>query len=99
VILVIVDKLTKYTIIVPTHDGLMQEGFAQIFVERVANVDGLPERIIVDRDKRWSTVFWRSVVEYYRSVMALSSSHHPQTDSQTEVLNVLIEQMLRAYVV
>jgi hypothetical protein len=97
-ILVIVDKLTKYAIIVPTHDGLTQEGFARIFVERVANVYGLPERIIADQDKRWSTVFWRSVVEYYGSVMALSSSHHPQTDGQTEVLNSLIEQMLRAYV-
>jgi hypothetical protein len=98
VILVIVDKLTKYAIIVPTHDGLTQEGFARIFVERVANVYGLPERIIADRDKRWSTVFWRSVVEYYGSVMALSSSHHPQMDSQTEVLNALIEQMLCAYI-
>jgi hypothetical protein len=56
-ILVIVDKLTKYAIIVPTHDGLTQEGFARIFVEKVANIYGLPERIIADRDKRWSTVF------------------------------------------
>jgi hypothetical protein len=30
--------------------------------------------------------------------MALSSSHHHQMDGQTEVLNALIEQMLRAYV-
>ena len=30
--------------------------------------------------------------------MALSSSHHPQTDGQTEILNATIEQMLRAYV-
>lgn len=30
--------------------------------------------------------------------MALSSSHHPQTDGQTEILNATIEQMLRAYI-
>lgn len=35
---------------------------------------------------------------YYGSVMALSSSHHPQTDGQTEILNATIEQMLRAYI-
>ncbi|GLB45097.1 hypothetical protein LshimejAT787_2000020 [Lyophyllum shimeji] len=97
-VLVIVDKLTKYALFIPTHEELSQEGFAKIFVERVANVYGLPERIIADRDRRWSTAFWRSVVESYGSVMALSSAHHPQTDGQMEVLNATIEQMLRAYV-
>lgn len=59
---------------------------------------GLPNRIIVDRDKKWATDFWRSVAVSYGCTMALSSSHHPQTDGQTEVLNAMIEQMLRAYV-
>jgi hypothetical protein len=38
------------------------------------------------------------VVEYYGADMVLSSSHHPQTDGQMEVLNATIEQMLRAFV-
>ena len=38
------------------------------------------------------------MVANYGSVMALSSAHHPQTDGQTEILNAMIEQMLRAYV-
>jgi hypothetical protein len=97
-ILVIVDKLTKYAIIIPTYNQLSQEGFAKLFVERVVNTFGLPDRIICDRDKRWATAFWHSVVTYYGGAMALSSSHHPQTDGQTEVLNATIEQMLRAYV-
>jgi hypothetical protein len=83
-VLVIVDKLTKYSIIVATHNQLSQEGFARIFVDRVVNVYGLPERIICDRDKHWSTAFWRSVVSYYGSSLALSSAHHPQTDGQTD---------------
>jgi hypothetical protein len=97
-ILVVVDKLTKYAIIIPTYNQLSQEGFAKLFVERVVNVYGLPERIICDRDTRWATAFWRSVVSFYGGALALSSSHHPQTDGQTEVLNATIEQMLRAYV-
>jgi len=38
------------------------------------------------------------VVALHSSKMALSSSHHPQTDGQTEIVNATIEQMLRAYV-
>ena len=49
-ILVIVDKLTKFAIIIPTHSTLTQEGFAELFVDRVVNVYGLPEVIISDRD-------------------------------------------------
>jgi hypothetical protein len=97
-ILVIVDKLIKYAIIIPTHNQLSQEGFAKLFVERVVNVYGLLERIVCDRDKRWATAFWRSVVAFYGGALALSSSHHPQTDGQMEVLNATIEQMLRAYI-
>ncbi|GLB45778.1 hypothetical protein LshimejAT787_2900060 [Lyophyllum shimeji] len=58
-VLVIVNKLTKYALFILTHEELSQEGFAKIFVERVANVYSLPERIIADRDRRWSTAFWR----------------------------------------
>ena len=97
-ILVIVDKLTKFALFIPTHDTLTQEGFARLFVERIVHVYGMPRRIIADRDKRWATGFWKSVVALHGAKMALSSSHHPQTDGQTEILNATIEQMLRAYV-
>ena len=50
-ILVIVDKLTKFAIIIPTHSTLTQEAFAKLFIEKVVNVYGLPEVIILDRDK------------------------------------------------
>ena len=97
-VLVIVDKLTKFGLFIPTHDTLTQEGFAKLFVEKVVHVYGMPHRIIADRDRRWATDFWKTVVALHGSKMALSSSHHPQTDGQTEILNATIEQMLRAYV-
>jgi hypothetical protein len=97
-VLVFICKLTKYTVMVPTHSELSQEGFAKFFLDHVVNVYGMPERIISDRDTRWLTAFWRSIVLMYGSHMALSSAHHPQTDGQTEILNANIEQMLHAYV-
>jgi hypothetical protein len=97
-ILVIVDKLSKFVIMVPTFTKLSAEGFAKIFVDRVVNVYGFLERIICNRDKRWATVFWRSVMIEFGGALALSSAHHPQTDGQTEILNATIKQMLRAYV-
>jgi len=93
-----VDKLTKFGLFIPTHNTLTQEGFTKLFVERVVHVYGMPHRIIADRDKRWATGFWKTVVALHGSKMALSSSHHPQTDRQTEIVNATIEQMLRAYV-
>jgi len=97
-VLVIVDKLTKFTLFIPMHDSPTQEGFAKLFIEKVAHVYGMPHRIIADRDKRWATGFWKSVVALHGPKMALSSSHHPQTDGQMEILNATIEQMLQAYV-
>lgn len=97
-VLVIVDKLTKFAIIIPTYNQLDQNGFAKLFVENVVNVFGMPQQIICDRDSQWATDFWKSVTRYYGSVLALSSAHHPQTNGQTEILNALLEQMLRAYV-
>lgn len=97
-VLVIVDKLTKFAIVIPTYNQLDQDGFAKLFVENVVNIFGMPQRIICDRDSRWATDFWKSVTRYYGSVLAMSSAHHPQTDGQTEILNALLEQMLRAYV-
>ena len=79
-ILVIMDKLTKFTLIIPTHNKLSQEGFTKFFMEKVANVYGLPRRIIADQDKRWVTAFWKSVMSHCGGMVGLSSSHHPQTD-------------------
>lgn len=97
-VLAFVDKLTKFAILIPTFNSLDQVGFALHFITHIVNTFGLPTRIICDRDKRWTSSFWRSVAAYYGSHLVLSSAHHPQTDGQTEILNAQIETMLRAYV-
>ena len=86
-ILVIVDKLTKFTFIIPTHNKLSQEGFAKFFIGKIVNIFSLPKQIIVDYDKKWATAFWKSVVSHYGGILAFSSSDYPQTDGQTSTLH------------
>lgn len=95
---VTVDRLTKHAIFLPTTTGLNAKDFGALFVKKVVCRFGLPESIICDRDPRWTSDFWRGVAKYLRTKMSLSSSHHPQHDGQTEIVNRFLEVMLRAFV-
>lgn len=97
-ILVFVDRLTKHAQFIPTTTGLKAEGFASLFVKHVVCKFGIPANIVTDRDPRWTSIFWREVAKLLRTDMLLASSHHPQHDGQTEIVNRQLETMLRAYV-
>ena len=75
-ILVIVCRLTKFALFIPTDTGLNSAGFAKLFVEHVACRFGLPEDIISDRDTRWIAEFWREAARLLKLRLSFSSSHH-----------------------
>ena len=58
---------------------------------------GLPRRIIFDRDSKFTSNFWRAIFEATGTQLSFSTAYHPQTDGQTERVNQIIEDMLRAY--
>ena len=93
-IYVTVDRLTKHGIFMPTTTGLDAEDFGALFVKKIACRFGLPDSIICDRDPHWTSDFWKGVAKYLRTKMSLSSSHHPQHDGQTEIVNRLLEVMI-----
>lgn len=97
-ILVFVDRFTKHAQFIPMTTGLNAKGFAMLFVKHIACKFGLPANIVTDRDPRWTSIFWREVAELLKTEMLLASSHHPQHDGQTEIVNRQLETMLRAYV-
>jgi Integrase zinc binding domain len=97
-ILVIVDKLTKYGIFIATKKQINEVETAQLFVNRVVVPYGVPRGIITDRDSRWTGDFWKEVSTALGSNRHLTTSHHPQADGQTEILNQTLEVTLRAYI-
>jgi hypothetical protein len=97
-ILVITDRLTKYGYFIPYLEASDAEALAYTFLRVVIAHHGLPEEIISDRDKLFTSKFWRSLMALLGANHKLSTAFHPQTDGPTERLNQTLEQYLRSYV-
>ena len=97
-IFVVVERLSKYVVFIPTKNTATAEDTALLFFTRVASVFGLPESIVSDRDSKFTSAFWQSVCRRWGVKQKLSTAFHPQTDGQTERMNRTLEEMLRHYV-
>ena len=71
--------------------------FAELFFEHVECRFGSPRSIVTDQDSRITSDFWHEVCEMKIIKRRLSTAYHPQTDGQSEALNRIIEDYLRAY--
>ncbi|SPC67056.1 uncharacterized protein UHOD_11464 [Ustilago sp. UG-2017b] len=96
-ILVVVDRLTKMAIFVPTTNELDAPELAKLFLHHVYSKHGLPTSIVSDRGSEFTSHFWRSLSTLLGIENHFSSAYHPQSDGQTERVNQVLEQFLRGY--
>ncbi|SOV09588.1 uncharacterized protein UDID_19016 [Ustilago sp. UG-2017a] len=96
-ILIVVDRLTKMAIFVPTTNELDAPKLAKLFLRHVYSKHGLPTLIVSDRGSEFTSHFWRSLSTLLGIETHFSSAYHPQPDGQTECINQVLEQFLRGY--
>ena len=97
-ILVIVDKLTKYSHIIPFREKYSAEQLGTIVLDRLIRYHGIPKGITSDRDKLFTSNYWKTLIPMLGTRLRMSTAYHPQTDGQTERTNQSLEQYLRHYV-
>eukprot|EP00253_Pinus_taeda_P018433 PITA_18433 len=97
-IMVVVDKLSKAAHFIPAQSTYKAVQIAHLFMQNVFRLHGLPKVIISDRDVKFTSTFWRTLFVELGTQLNFSTAYHPQTDGQTERVNQVLEDMLRAYV-
>ncbi|KAJ4750063.1 polyprotein [Rhynchospora pubera] len=98
VILVIVDRLTKYAHFLSLSHPYKASHVAQLFLDNVYKLHGLPNNIISDRDPLFTSRFWREIMDKIGVKLNFSIAYHPQSDGQTERVNQCLENYLRCMV-
>ena len=70
---------------------------AALFLTHVFRLHGMPSSIVSDRDSRFTGAFWREFTRLLGTSLAMSTTDHPQSDGQTERVNRVVEDILRAH--
>ena len=93
---VIVDRLTKSAHFLLTRANQTLESLADLYVDEIVRLHGVPVSIISDRDPRFTSKFCGQLQKALGTKLKFSTTFHPQTDGQSERTIQTLEDMLRA---
>src|SRR6266481_4410656 len=94
-ILVIVDRLSKQLLFIPTYNTITLQQLAQLFILHVFSKHGV--HVTSDCGSEFVSHFFRSLRTMLDMKLHFTSGYHPGGDGQTERTNETLEQYLRVY--
>lgn len=97
-ILVVVDHFSKgiHLGMLPTHHT--SHSVAVLFMDIIRKLQGRPHILVSDCGPLFISRFLKELFQLSGSLLRMSFAYHSQTGEQTEVLNHVIVQYLRAFV-
>ncbi len=98
-ILVVVDRFSKAARFIPQPKLPTAKETAELVINHVFRVFGIPQDIVSDRGPQFSSRFWRAFCQSLGATVSLSSGFHPESNGQTERLNQDLETTLRCMAV
>ena len=85
------DRLTKYAHFLLIKHPYTAKSVAELFVREVVRLHGVPVSIVSDRDPTFMSHFWKELFRLQGTTLRMSTSYHPETNEQTEVLTRVLE--------
>ena len=94
----IVDRFSKQSHFIPVKKTIKAPHMANLFIAQIFKYHGLPKSIVLDRDPCMTSLFWKGLLENMGTRLDFSSTYHPQTDGQSEIVNSVVLDLLKNYV-
>jgi hypothetical protein len=86
--------VAHFILIKTTYSGPQ---LTELYMSRIVCLHGVLKKIVSDRGTLFTSKFWERLHETLDTQLCFSSAYHPQTDGQTERVNQILEDMLRAH--
>ena len=77
---VIFDCLTKVAHFIPVKTTHRSDQLAQLYVNKIVKLHGVPKTIMSDRGTLFTSKFWTSLHRAMGTELSVSTAYHPQTD-------------------
>jgi hypothetical protein len=95
---VVIDRLTKIAHFLPVKTKYLVVAYAELYIARILRLHGVPKTIVSDHGPQFVSKFWEELHKCLGTKLLRSLAYHPQTSGQTERVNQILEDMLRACV-
>ena len=94
---VVVDRLSKATILSPCSKTITAEETSTLYLSNVWKRTGLPRQVISDRGPQFASKVMQEIWNKLGVKSTMSTAFHPQTDGETERVNQELEQYLHIF--
>jgi hypothetical protein len=93
---VIVDRLTKMAHFIPIKTTYPGPQLAKLYMLMIVCLHVVPKKIVSDKGTQFTLRFWERLHETLDTQLHFSSTYHARTGGQTEIVNQILKDMLRA---
>jgi hypothetical protein len=97
-VFVVVNRFSKMAHFIACHKSDDTSHIANMYFRDIVCLHGVQKIIVSDRDVKFMSYFWKTHWRKLGRKLLFSTTCHPQTDEQTEVMNLALSTLLRSMI-